>query len=137
MTQNAKLLNWLETHDGVTTAEATDNMRLFRLSERIRELQRLGYNISHTPEMTSTGARVIRYRLTGATKAASQSSTAEVSTTPFAAASSREGVGRGAIANAAPTADQLVHTVGRDRDGKRIEFSYVCSGYADGKPARR
>ena len=62
-TQNARLLVWLESHDGVTTAEATAGMKCYRLSERIRELEALGYRISHTPEVTSTGARVIRYRL--------------------------------------------------------------------------
>ena len=64
MTQNARILNWLESHDeGITTLEASDNLRICRLSERIREIERLGFLIDHEPERTAGGARVIRYRL--------------------------------------------------------------------------
>ena len=64
MTQNARILNWLESHDeGITTLEASDNLRICRLSERIREIERLGFLIDHEPERTANGARVIRYRL--------------------------------------------------------------------------
>ena len=61
--QNKAVLEWCETHDGLTTAEATDNLRIFRLSERIRELERLGYWFDHVPERTPGGARVMRYSL--------------------------------------------------------------------------
>ena len=61
--QNALVLDWLEHHDGLTTAEATDSLRIFRLSERVRELERMGIVIDHVPERTSDGARVIRYIL--------------------------------------------------------------------------
>ena len=63
MTQNARLLNFLEAHGSITTLEASDQLRICRLSERIRELERLGFNIDHDPEHTAGGARVIRYRL--------------------------------------------------------------------------
>ena len=64
MTQNAQLLNWLESHNnGITTLEASDNLRICRLSERIREIERLGFLIEHEPERTAGGAGVIRYRL--------------------------------------------------------------------------
>ena len=63
MTQKSKVLGWLKTHDGITTLEASDNLRVCRLSERIRELERLGYLIDHQPEKTSGGARVIRYSI--------------------------------------------------------------------------
>mgnify|MGYP001574898448 CR=1 FL=1 len=64
MTQNARILNWLESHDdGITTLEASDNLRICRLSERIREIERLGFLIEHEPERTSGGARIMRYRL--------------------------------------------------------------------------
>jgi len=64
MTQNARLLNWLETHDeGVTQLEAFNSLSCCRLSERVRELERLGYLIEHEPERTVAGARVVRYRL--------------------------------------------------------------------------
>ncbi len=63
MTQNAQLLSYLETHDGISTLEAMERLRILRLSERCRELERLGYLIEHEPERTSTGKRIMRYRL--------------------------------------------------------------------------
>ena len=63
MTQKAKLLTWLESHDGVTQLEAFNGLGCCRLSERVRELERLGFLISHSPERTVGGARVVRYRL--------------------------------------------------------------------------
>ena len=64
MTQNARLLNFLERNpDGVTQLEAFSALACCRLSERVRELERLGYLIDHEPERTASGARVIRYRL--------------------------------------------------------------------------
>ena len=62
MTQKSKLLTYLQTHDGITTLEAMQSLRICRLSERVRELEALGYHMSHTPEHTDN-ARVIRYRL--------------------------------------------------------------------------
>jgi len=44
--------------------EDSDRVRGCRLSERIRELEKMGYRFSHTPEHTEN-ARVIRYRLLG------------------------------------------------------------------------
>jgi len=38
-------------------------LRILRLSQRIIELERLGYLIEHCPEKTVGGARIIRYRL--------------------------------------------------------------------------
>lgn len=61
--QNARLLNWLESHDGITTLEATSLFKICRLSERIREMESLGYRFSHDSETTPHGARVVRYRL--------------------------------------------------------------------------
>lgn len=62
MTQTQRILDYCKTHDGVTTLEASDRLRVCRLSERIRELEAKGYSFSHTPEHTEN-ARVIRYRL--------------------------------------------------------------------------
>ena len=61
MTQNARLLIYLEAHDGITTLEASDKLRICRLSERIRELERK-HLIDHDPESTEN-AHFIRYRL--------------------------------------------------------------------------
>lgn len=66
MSQKAKLLRYLETHDGVTQLESFNTLGICRLSERVRELERLGYFIGHTPEHTENGARVIRYKLLNA-----------------------------------------------------------------------
>ena len=62
-TQNAKLLNYLESHDGITQLESFNALGICRLSERIRELERHDILIEHEPEKTTAGARVMRYRL--------------------------------------------------------------------------
>jgi len=59
--QNKKLLDYLSTHDGISTLEAMEKLRICRLSERIRELEK-EYMIEHDPE-TSESAHFIRYRL--------------------------------------------------------------------------
>ena len=61
--QLARLLTYLQEHDGITQLEAFYALGICRLSERVRELERLRYSINHTPERTVSGARVIRYRL--------------------------------------------------------------------------
>ena len=64
MTQNARLLAYLEAHPhGITQLEAFNTLGICRLSERCRELIRMGHGIIGTPERTPGGARVIRYRL--------------------------------------------------------------------------
>jgi len=63
MTQNARLLNYLESNGGITQLESFSTLGICRLSERVRELERLGFVIEHTPEMTPGGARVMRYSL--------------------------------------------------------------------------
>ena len=59
--QNRKLLDYLSTHDGISTLEAMERLRICRLSERIRELEK-EYVIDHDPESTDN-AHFIRYRL--------------------------------------------------------------------------
>lgn len=64
MTQNGRLLNWLETHPGgITQLEAFNTLGICRLSERIREIEALDYIIEHRPEKTNGGARIVRYKL--------------------------------------------------------------------------
>ena len=65
MTQNARLLAYLEAHDGLTQLESFNALGICRLSERVRELEALGILIDHQPERTPAGARVIRYSLLG------------------------------------------------------------------------
>ena len=63
MTQNAKLLDWLEMHDdGISTLEAMENLRILRLSERVRELEALGFLIEHERD-ASLNAHFVRYKL--------------------------------------------------------------------------
>lgn len=64
LSQNAKLLSFLEYHpNGITQLEAFNTLGICRLSQRIIEIQRLGFDIEHRPEKTAGGARVIRYLL--------------------------------------------------------------------------
>jgi hypothetical protein len=63
MTQNQQLLSYLESHDGISTLEAMERLRILRLSQRIIELEGQGYLIEHEPERTSQGKRIMRYRL--------------------------------------------------------------------------
>lgn len=61
--QNARLLNFLETHDeGITTLEAMEKLRICRLSERCRELEAMGYLIEHERD-SSVNAHFVRYKL--------------------------------------------------------------------------
>mgnify|MGYP001618268327 CR=1 FL=1 len=60
--QNRNLLNWLESHDGISTLEAMENLRICRLSERIREIEQLGFVIEHERD-SSLNAHFVRYKL--------------------------------------------------------------------------
>ena len=61
--QLAKLLTHLQTHGSITTLEASDNLRICRLSQRIIELERLNCCFDRVREKTAGGATVTRYRL--------------------------------------------------------------------------
>jgi len=89
MSQNAKLLCYLESRGSISTLEAVQNLLILRVSERIRELERLGYVFRHEPETTQGGARIMRYTLI---------SIPQPSTAGSASAPSGEGVGQGAAA---------------------------------------
>ena len=57
MTQNARLLNFLESHpEGITQLGSFGILGICRLSERVRELERLGYIIDHE-WITVTGSK--------------------------------------------------------------------------------
>ena len=89
MTQNKRILDYCKTHDGLTTLEASDRLRVCRLSERIRELEAKGYTFSHTPEHTEH-ARVIRYKLiTGDKRSASNASCGQMAPNAIEAGSQR------------------------------------------------
>ena len=67
MSQNGKLLAYLQQHGSVTQLEAFNGMGICRLSERVRELESLGFVIEHrsvtVPARDGKTARVTRYRL--------------------------------------------------------------------------
>ena len=66
MTQLARLLNHLEAHGSITQLEAFTAIGACRLSERVRELERLGYIIDHewiTVPTRDKPAHVVRYTL--------------------------------------------------------------------------
>lgn len=68
MSQNGLLLQFLEEHrGGITQLQAFTELGICRLSERIRELQACGINISHTrvvvPARNGRRAHVMRYTL--------------------------------------------------------------------------
>ena len=89
MTQNKRILDYCKTHDGLTTLEASDRLRVCRLSERIRELEAKGYTFSHTPEHTES-ARIIRYRLMKAAPVVYSLPTPSLVGSPAGAASYKE-----------------------------------------------
>jgi hypothetical protein len=64
--QNARLLEYLMTHDGITSLEASRLDRpIMRLSQRIIELEAIGYRFDRIDEKTDT-AKFVRYKLKAA-----------------------------------------------------------------------
>ena len=125
-TQNARLLCWLQSHDGVTTLEAMSNLKCCRLSQRIIELERLGFTFSRTNETTPHGAHVVRYRLL---KAAGRDALDRVAdTTPFIAAYPVSGArGVNLPVPAAPTVGARLTLFGR-----KVEVTHVGISAYDG-----
>lgn len=62
---NAAVLRLLRARgrDGLTEAEATDQLACRRLGARIFDLRTAGYVIESVPERTPIGARIARYVL--------------------------------------------------------------------------
>ncbi len=61
--QRDLILNYLQNVGTITPIEALHGFGCFRLSERIREIEALGYQVEHIPFKTPTGKRVMSYRL--------------------------------------------------------------------------
>jgi hypothetical protein len=61
-TQKQMVLGHLRTRGSITTLIATKRYLCFRLSERIRELERDGHLIHHTP-VEKNGRRYMAYSL--------------------------------------------------------------------------
>jgi hypothetical protein len=64
MSQTDTLLAALKRGERITTLEATLRFGICRLSERIRELERNGWDIDHEP-VKQNGKRFVRYALKG------------------------------------------------------------------------
>lgn len=68
MNQKNRVLDYSQTHNGITQAEAYDAFGCLRLSERIRELADLGYKIEKVWEedLNRYGEKVryVRYFVT-------------------------------------------------------------------------
>lgn len=62
-TQNWGILAYMKTYGPITPVEALRACKSFRLSERIRELEALGWQIERGWFKTAGGARVRTYRL--------------------------------------------------------------------------
>lgn len=63
-TQNQALLAYLRKYKkGITTLEAAIRLGICRLSERVRELMKLGYSFIKLREKSANGATVTRYKL--------------------------------------------------------------------------
>lgn len=63
MSQKERILEYLKKGNSLTTASAVDLFKIYRLSERIRELENDGHAILHENETTLGGARIVRYWL--------------------------------------------------------------------------
>ena len=58
-----RILDYLLAGNSITPVEALNKFGSFRLSERIREIQELGYLIDKRMVDTLGGARVMEYRI--------------------------------------------------------------------------
>jgi len=65
MSQKERILEHLKKGNSLTTASAVDLFKIYRLSERIRELEKLGHVIVRENETTLGGARIVRYSWAG------------------------------------------------------------------------
>ena len=125
MTQNAKLLNWLETKGPITQLTAFNALGVCRLSERIRELEQLGYTIEHTlveaPSRDGT-AHVMQYRLISlpATQDRTEASVAGPKGNDINPALAAP------LTNSVPTSNSLVTCYYKDKEGKERSYQVAA-----------
>jgi len=60
--QHLRLLEYLRVRGSITTLEAFDQLRITKVSNRIGDLEAMGYDIAREPE-TRNGATYTRYFL--------------------------------------------------------------------------
>ena len=63
VTQRARVLDYLKTHEGLTVMEAVSDMGILSLPKRIEELRKAGHPITLTYKVTKSGARYGVYAL--------------------------------------------------------------------------
>lgn len=61
--QNAKILNWLENGNKITSLEALQLFGCFRLASRVHDLRERGHNIMKEMIIQPNGKRVAQYSL--------------------------------------------------------------------------
>lgn len=63
--QNMKVLNYMRTHQGITSMDAFRKLGITRLSARIHDLRDAGFTITMLWETSESGSRYGRYYLEG------------------------------------------------------------------------
>ena len=63
ITQRARVLDYLKTHEGLTVKEAVTEMSIMSLPKRIEELRKAGHNITMNYKTAPSGARYGVYTL--------------------------------------------------------------------------
>ena len=63
VSQNNKVLEYMENHGSITSREAMMRLNVMRLASRICDLKKKGYPIVTDMETSASGARYARYSL--------------------------------------------------------------------------
>ena len=63
VSQNNKILEYMEEHGSITSREAMMRLNVMRLASRICDLKKKGYPIVTDMETSANGARYARYSL--------------------------------------------------------------------------
>ena len=61
--QTEKVLEFMQTHDGITSWEAFESLNILSLPRRIKDLREQGYNIEMTWQRRPNGEKFGLYRL--------------------------------------------------------------------------
>ena len=61
--QTMRVLEFMQTHDGITSWEAFESLNILSLPRRIKDLREQGYNIEMTWQRRPNGEKFGLYRL--------------------------------------------------------------------------
>ena len=61
--QTVRVLEFMQTHDGITSWEAFESLNILSLPRRIKDLREQGYNIEMTWQRRPNGEKFGLYRL--------------------------------------------------------------------------